>query len=153
MAGQAGIEPPKVFDIRKVKVYVDGTEITGFAPDGFGVTPGAETTMIAGLKGQVGFNVDPSTGAELTLTLKSTSDSNTFLRGKMNTQQEAMGSETPFKPMLIEIIVDDGWEGAFGFKRKVLEYAVITKWPDYETDEKESPDLEWGFMGYGYKEE
>jgi hypothetical protein len=152
MADQ-GVEAPKVFDIRRVTLKIADKVIVGIAPDGFGITPSAETTLIAGLKGEVGFNVDPSSGAEATVTLKSVSESNEVLRQLLNAQREAMSSDAPFKPFKFEVIVDPGWEDAFGFKRKVIDYCVITKWPEFATNEKEAPNLEWGFMGYGYKEE
>jgi hypothetical protein len=148
-----GAETPKVYDVRRVTLKIGGEVITGLAPDGFGISPTAETTLISGLKGEVGFNVDPSSGAEATVTLKSVSDSNEYLRQLLNKQREAMQSDSPFEPFKFEVIVDPGWDRAFGFKTKRIEYCVITKWPDFATDEKEAPDYEWGFMGYGYKEE
>jgi len=145
-------EAPKVFDVRRVNLYIGEKKITGIAPAGFGITPSAETTIIMGLKGECGFSVDPSSAAEATLTLKSVSDSNDVLRDLLNKQQKALESTEPFAPFEFRVEVEAGYEKAFGFKSKKIKYAVITKWPEFATDEKNAPDYEWGFAGYGYEE-
>ncbi len=148
------VSDPKVFDITKVHLWLTHPakpaelgEVTEMGTDGFGVTPTAEHTLIDGLKGEVGLNVDPKSGCEGTINLKSTSPWNAALRAIKNEQN--VGNHTPMK---VEVIVDDDFVDAFGFAKKTVLHAFITKWPEFATDEKESPNMEWGFVGYGYSE-
>jgi len=151
------VDAPKVYDVRHVKCVIRyhanvGTdvgpiELTGLAPDGFGITPAAEATAIKGLAGEVGFNIDPSTAAEATITLKSTSPNVPDLFNIIDRQN----TDDPPGYVSLDIIVDPGHEGAFGFSRLILEYAMFTKYPEFATDEKEAPDIEFTLIGYNFR--
>ena len=148
-------QEPQVFDIGRAKVIVDGVEITGVSEDGFGITPTQENTIIKGLVGEIGVNIDPNDGVEATVSLKTTSPSNEFLR-ELKKQQAAREKG----PVQFEIQIDptevDGvavHQKAHGFAKKGMVYAWIMKWPEYKTDGKEAPSMEWEFVGYGYFEE
>lgn len=149
------VEEPQVFDIKKAKIIIHGTEITGISEDGFGITPTQENTIIMGLKGEVGVNVDPMSGAEATVSLRSTSPSNEFLRD-LKKKQDAR----ELGPVQLEFQIDPTevagvavHQKAHGYSKRGMVYAWITKWPEYSTDGKESPAIEWQFVGYGYYEE
>lgn len=159
----------KVYNVKHVNFYLDniywgqdddplqGIEIVGVAPDGFGVTPTAETRIIPGLKGEQGFSVDPSNGAEISLTVKSTSDSlheRDDFPGllKLYTLQQR-GSLAPFT-VRIEVTQDEETSGtkaqdAFGFSSIVVENVMFVNYAPFETDEREAPDFEFEFIGYG----
>ena len=66
---------PNVFDINHCQCKVDGQSLVDIGPDGFGITPGGEHSVIEGLKGELGFSIDPSTAATGTVQLKTTSES------------------------------------------------------------------------------
>ena len=149
------VDEPQVYDVSRAKIIVDGTEITGFGEDGFGITPTQEHTIIQGLVGEQGVNVDPKSGAEATVALKSVSPSNSFLR-ELKTQQDARTKG----PVQFEVQIDPTevagipvHQRAHGFARRGMTYAWIMKWPEYTTDGKEAPTIEWEFVGYGYFEE
>ena len=147
---------PRVYDIRKAKLQIiqdypgvntgDG-EVTGIGEDGYGITPQSEVTCITGLTGEHGFNMDPSTMAEATISLQSTSDWNDILRQMYNQQQIA---PLDFQ-MTIE--VSEEFQSAYGFSKKGLTHCMIVAPPEHATDGKESPQYEWKIVGYGYFEE
>ncbi len=148
----AELVDPTVYDIDDVELRINDKVITGLAPDGFGLTPGGETTLIAGLKGEQGFNIDPSSMAEATVTLKTGSPSNDVLRDIWRRQT---GLETPgdrLGPVPFVIEAKPGKEAAIGFRERGMQHAMVTKAPEWSTDEKEAPDVEWTFVGYGYFE-
>jgi len=136
---------PAVYDIRKATLKINGVIIEGIGEDGYGITPSGETTLITGLFGENGFNVDPSTGAEATVNLQSTSPSNEMLT-LLKKVQDA-GTQQPFT---FEIIVDYEFVEAFGFKSQIINYCLIVGWPEHESS-KESNQYEWKFIGYGYE--
>ena len=45
---------------------------------------------------------------------------------------------------------DTSFASAFGFTSMKLQYAFITKLPEYMIDSKESPTVEWTFIGYNF---
>ena len=141
-------EQPKVFDIKKCEVRVNGVKMTDIAPDGFGISPLNEVTIIDGLQGPVGFNMDPTTAVEATITLKSTSPEHATLREISQKQQQGL-----LGPIALEVVVEPGFVSAFGFAKKSIPFAMIKSPAELETDEKESPDYEYNFIGYGYTEE
>lgn len=138
------VTEPTVYDIKDVDCFIGDTKITQYAPGGISVAPGAEDTLIKGLKGEVGFNIDPSTAAEITVVLKSTSPQVSFLSNLWNGQVNAH-SVTKIK--IVSINSD-----ATGFSEIVLEYAMLASPPTKATNEKESPDFSFRFIGYGYRE-
>ena len=140
-----------VFDITKVtltvaKVNTDGTAgeslgaVDNLGTDGFGFSPAGENTLIEGLLGPKGFNIDPSTATEITVTLKSSSSFNKKF-------YDAWKDKTMLK---FTIASDDpdmsGWESV------VLSFVMVVKPAEFATSEKEMPDREWSFTGYGYEE-
>jgi len=135
---------PAVYDIRDIDVYVGDRKITEFAPGGLTVTPSPENTLIKGLKGEVGFNIDPSTAAEVTLRLKSTSPEVEYLKGLWNAQLQGH--------RVTSIRITSAAPSAMGFSEIVIEYAMMSKPPEFSTNEKEAPDIEFSFIGYGYRE-
>lgn len=138
---------PKVYDVTKAVFKVNGQEMVDVSPDGFGITPNTEHTLIEGLTGEQGFNRDPSTAGEATLSLKANSESNQFLEDLFREQR--LGTTGPVS---VEIAVDDDYTTAFGFKTKKMAFAFIQKPAAFESDGKESPTIEWTFIGYGYAE-
>jgi len=140
--------PYRVYDISKCKVYVDGTEIDGLSEEGFGITPEAENTLIKGLTGDIGFNIDPSDAAMCVINLKSSSPSHTVLNDIYN--QQNAGTKGPVE-VIIEVETD--WILAFGFRSRKISYAYVQKPSPFETDGKESPDIEYTLIGFGYIEE
>lgn len=143
---------PAVYDVRDVELRINEQLIEGLAPDGFGITPGGETTLIAGLIGEQGFNIDPSSMAEATVTLKTSSPSNDVLRDLWRRQT---GLENPTErtgPVPFEIKAKPGKAAAVGFQRRGMQSSMIVKAPEWSTDEKEAPDVEWTFVGFGYFE-
>jgi len=141
-------DTPKIFDIRHAEFHVDGKNITGIGEDGFGITPATESTIIKGLHGEVGFNMDPSSGGEGSVTLKSTSPDNQHLLEIWQKQYQGV-----LGPIPIEITIIPGHEGEFGFRKVGVKWAMIVKPPEFTTDEKEAPSYEWSFVGYGYYQE
>lgn len=138
----------KVYDIRGAECRVDGREMTDVATDGFSISPSAETVIIPGLVGEAGFAKDPSSGAEATVNLNSTSPENAFLRQLKQLQDE--GSKGP---VTLEIIVKPDFVESFGFKRKGMRFAMLQNFSAFETSEKEAPTYEYTFIGYGFSEE
>lgn len=138
---------PQVFDIKQCRCEVNGRQMTGIASDGYGITPKAESTVIPGLIGEAGFNIDPSTMAEASVSLNAASPENAYLRDIINKQQT--GSQGPVS---FEIIVDDAFIDGFGFKTKGMKFAMVSMFPEFKTDEKSAPVYEYKFVGYGYQE-
>lgn len=143
---------PAVYDVRDVELRINDQLMTGFAPDGYGITPGGETTLIAGLLGEQGFNVDPSTMAEATVTLKTNSASNDALRDIWRRQSGLENPGDRLGPVPFVIKAKPGKEDSVGFKEKGMQYAMVTKPPEWATDEKEAPNVEWSLVGFGYYE-
>lgn len=149
------LDEPQVYDVSRAKVIINGEPMKGISEDGFGITPTQENSIIKGLTGEIGVNIDPTSGAEATVSLKSTSLSNEFLRELKKQQDERL-----IGPVLFEIQIDptevDGvpvHQKAHGFINKGMTYAWIMKWPEHSTDGHESPSIEWEFVGYGYFED
>lgn len=155
----------KVYNVEKVDFKITGLEnadgidnigsVSGIAEDGFGITPTSETEVIPGLKGEQGFSVDPSTGAEGSLTLKSTSPNIDDMIELYNGQQD--GSVPPFT---IEITVEtnESENGtnpaeAFGFSSMTVDNAMLVSYAPFETDTRAAPDYEFEFVGYGFNVE
>jgi len=126
--------------------------IVGIAEDGFGVTPTAETATIPAIKGEQGFSVDPSNGAEISLTLVSTSESVPAMIELHTLQQQ--GKLPPFE---IRVEVADDPDAltkpskAFGFRSIIVENAMLVNYAPFETDTREAPNYEFEMVGYGYK--
>jgi len=148
MALNEATNPYRVYDISKVSIYVDGNEIVGLSEDGFGITPEAENTLIKGLTGDIGFNIDPSDAAMCTINLKSSSPSHTVLNDIYNQQKQGLKG-----PVTVLVEVDAEWILAFGFRKRTINYAYIQKATPFETDGKESPDIEYMMIGFGYVED
>jgi len=147
---QNELQEPEIYDVRKVELWINGQQITGIGEDGFGITPSQETTLIKGLKGEGGFSMDPTSAAEATVSLLSTSPSNEYLR-KILAQQSPPGNADAPVPFLFEAKVKAGYEAAFGYSFKKIQYCMIVGPPELVT-EKEAPQYEWKFVGYGYDE-
>lgn len=143
---------PKIFDVRHAEFHVivggETKNIVGIGEDGFGISPTTESTIIRGLHGEVGFNMDPSSGGEGSVALKSTSPDNSYLLDIW--QKQYLGE---LGPIAIEIMIKPGHEEEFGFRKVGVKFAMIVKPPEFRTDEKEAPSYEWSFVGYGYYQE
>lgn len=122
--------------------------MTGVSPDGYGITPKAESSVIPGLTGEAGFNIDPSTMAEASVSLNAASPENSYLRDIIKKQQT--GDQGP---VTFAIIVEDAFKEGFGFKSKTLKFAMVSMYPEFKTDQKNAPTYEYKFVGYGYEEE
>jgi len=48
------------------------------------------------------------------------------------------------------VIPDPGYEHLFGFSSLKIAQAYITKFPEWATDEKEAPNVEWTLIGWGF---
>lgn len=156
----------KVFNVERVDFIIDVNvpddedvdpskvnPVVGISEDGFGITPTAETAIIPALKGEEGFSVDPSNGAEISLALVSTSESIPTMIDLYRLQQE--GRLPPFE---IRVEVDEPEEGdltepgkAFGFQKIVVANCMFVNYAPFETDGREAPNYEFEFVGYGYK--
>lgn len=142
----------KNVDFKIISEQLDSSELTvaGISEEGFGVTPTAETETIPGLKGEEGFSVDPSKGAEISLTLKSTSDVIPDLIDLYNKQQD--GNLAPFE-ISVEVNTNEtggtNAQEAFGFSSIVVENAMFVNYAPFETDTRSAPDYEFEFAGYG----
>jgi len=145
------------FSIRNVSTGGSTVEVgklqpvEGISSEGFGITPTSETEIIEGLKGEEGFSVDPSDGAEISLTLKSTSPSIKSMIQLYNEQQD--GNLAPFT---IEVTVSSADEtggtnaqAAFGFSKIVVQNVMLQSYAAFETDDQSAPDYEFEMMGYG----
>jgi hypothetical protein len=141
------VETAQVFNIKKVTCTIGGKPMTGVAPEGFGITPASESSVIDGLVSEVGFNVDTSTKAEATIALNASSPENDYLRGLIEQAKE--GSLTP---VTFVISVESGFETAYGFKVKGMHFAMPQGFPEFKTDKKNAPVYVYKFSGYGYYE-
>jgi len=112
--------------------------ITDIGEDGFGITPGGENTVMQGLNGPIGFNIDPATSGEAALNVKPSSNVNPFLY------------EAYQKNYVLKFTIH-GDVNKHGFKYKQLGKCVVQKPPEISV-QKEFPDLTWTFVGYEYKE-
>jgi len=120
---------------------IDGTiNPTKISADGFGITPESEHTVIEGLKGEHGFNIDPSTQATATISLLSISP-------EIEDFREIWKNDLIVK---VEITSED--QEAVGFSSKKIKHAMITTPPEFTTDEEEAPAVEFEFVGYGFDE-
>ena len=128
------------FDIKQVDCLVDGEPVVELGPDGFGITPGAEHTNIEGLMGELGFNIDPSTAAEGSVSLKSISSSFKALHTLWINKTE----------FVFSIKAKKGKEALVGFKEIKMEHAIFAKAPEWKTNGKEAPDVTFGVAGYGF---
>ena len=128
------------FDIKKVDCFVGDEKIVDAGPDGFGIIPGSEHTNIEGLMGELGFNIDPSTAAEGSVSLKSISSS-------FKTLHALWKNKTEFK---FSIKAQQGSEALVGFKEIYMEHAIFAKAPEWKTNGKEAPDVTFGVAGYGF---
>ena len=140
-------QEPQVFDIKKARCEVNGRPMTGIGSDGYGITPKAEMTVIPGLTGESGFNIDPSTMAEAVVSLNAASPENAYLRDIINKQMT--GDQGPVS---FEIIVNEHFIAGFGYKTKGMKFAMVSMYPEFKTDEKTAPVYEYRFVGYGYYE-
>ena len=128
---------PKIFDISKCKAYVDGIELVEIG-SGIGITPKRETKVIDSLYGPVGFNMDPNTGAEVTISLLSTSASNDKMRSISNSQK------------VVSVSVKSADKAATGFEEISVDY-VIFQHADKKL-EGDAPTYEYKGVGYGFGE-
>lgn len=71
----------QVYDARKIKVYIDGREITGFSPDSkVTITPAGEgSNRQVGTDGEVVMSIDVDNTFDIQLSLLQSSKSNDFL--------------------------------------------------------------------------
>lgn len=134
------VQQPFVFNIEQVDCLVDGEPVVDVSGDGFGISPISELTRIEGLKGDLGFNVDPSTAAEGSVSLKSISPSLKRLIGLWK-------NRTIFK---FSVKAKQGFETSLGFKEMFIQYAVMQKSPEFKTDGKEAPAMVFPVIGYGF---
>lgn len=128
------------FDIKQVDCFVGDTKVVDLGPDGFGITPGAEHTNIEGLMGELGFNIDPSSAAEGSVSLKSISSSFKALHTLWKNKTE----------FVFSIKAKQGSETLVGFKEIKMEHAIFAKAPEWKTNGKEAPDVTFGVAGYGF---
>lgn len=128
------------FDIKQVDCFVGNTKVVELGPDGFGITPGAEHTNIEGLMGELGFNIDPSTAAEGSVSLKSISSSFKALHTLWINKTE----------FVFSIKAKQGKDNLVGFKEIKMEHAIFAKAPEWKTNGKEAPDVTFGVAGYGF---
>jgi hypothetical protein len=148
MALNEATYPYRVYDVSKVKVYVDNQLIEGLSEDGFGITPEAENTLIKGLAGDIGFNIDPSNAATCVINLKSSSMSHQLLNDIYNKQKAGLKG-----PVEVKIEVAPDWVLAFGYRKRVISYAFVQKATPFETDGKEAPSIDYTLIGFKYYEE
>jgi hypothetical protein len=139
MAEECGV----IYDINKVHLYVGerGKEeqpIKDLSPDGFGISPTGESALIEGLTGFLGFSIDPRTGAEATISLKSTSPSNEFLRGLIG------------KVITVRVLSDNS--KITGFKERKIDCAMIRSPSEFATEGKDSPNIVYNIIGFNYTE-
>ena len=100
-----------------------------------------ENTMITGLQGELGFNIDPSSAATGSIQLKSVSSSMKKLIDLWNNK----------KVFVFSIKPNAGYEKVFGFKEMKIAHAIITKPPEWTTEGKESPNCTFSIGGYGFE--
>lgn len=128
------------YDVKQVQCLVDGDPVVDIGTDGFGITPGSEHTNIEGLMGELGFNIDPSTAAEGSISLKSISSSFKRLHGLWKNKTE----------FVFSIKAKKGKETLVGFKEIKMEHAIFAKAPEWKTNGKEAPDVTLPVAGYGF---
>lgn len=128
---------PRIFDIKKCKAYVDGVEMADIG-SGIGITPKRETKVIESLYGEVGFNVDPKTGAEVTINLLATSPSNTKMRAIANAQK------------VVPVSIKSADPDATGFEEISVDYVIFQH--AEKKLEGEAPAFEYKGVGYGFGE-
>jgi hypothetical protein len=128
---------PKIFDISKCKVYVDGVEMVDIG-SGIGITPKRATKVIDSLYGPVGFNIDPNTGAEVTLSLLSTSSSNDKMRAIANSQK------------VVSVSIKSADTAATGFGEISVDYVIFQH--AEKKLEGDAPTYEYKGVGYGFGE-
>ena len=127
----------RIYDISSCKAYVDGIEMVDIG-DGVGITPKREPKVVTALKGEVGFSIDPSTGADVTISLLATSESNAKMRALAEAQ----------KAVQVSIRSEDS--DATGFEEISVDY-VIFMFAEKKL-EAEAPTYEYKGVGYGYSE-
>jgi len=127
----------KIFDIKKCAVYVDGVMMVDIG-DGIGITPKRETKVIESLYGEIGFSLDPSTAADVTISLKSTSESNTKMRAVAEAQ----------KVVAVSIKSEDS--DATGFEEIGVDYVIFQH--AEKKMEGEAGTYEYKGSGYGFSE-
>jgi len=156
----------KVFDIQHIDFYIEipdgehgydgvfvgGAPVEGIAEDGFGISPTSETDVIEALKGIEGFSVDPSNGAEGSLTLVSTSP---HMQDMIDIHNEQQAGELP--PFEIRVEVSSSGETggvnaqkATGFSKITVSNAMFVSMADFETDGRDAPTYEFEFVGFGF---
>lgn len=158
------VDTGKVYNVKHVDFHIRNIEaggaaidtgklqpVQGISSEGFGITPTSETEIIEGLKGEEGFSVDPSDGAEVSLTLKSTSPSLKSMIQLYNEQQD--GNLAPFT---VEVVVSSSEETggtnaqeAFGFSKIIVQNCMLVSYASFETDDQSAPDYEFEMIGYG----
>jgi len=134
------LECGQMYNIKDVMCMVGEHQVQDASEDGFGITPGAENTTLKGLQGELGFNIDPSTAATGMVSLKVISPS-------MKILTELWKNNSTFR---FEIKTQKGKEEHLGFKSIYINCAIISTAPEYKTDGKEAPSVEWKIVGYGF---
>lgn len=127
----------RIYDISSCKVYVDGVEMVDIG-DGLGITPKKEAKIVSSLYGEVGFSLDPSTGADVTISLLATSESNSKMRALAESQK------------VVQVSIKSEDSDATGFEEISVDY-VIFKFAEKKL-EAEAPTYEYVGIGYGYAE-
>lgn len=127
----------RIYDIREISVYIDGVLQVDIG-DGFGITPKREAKVVMALQGEVGFSLDPSTGADITHSLLATSESNAQMRNLAASQ----------KVVSVRVVSND--PDSTGFEEISVDYAIF-KFAE-KTLEAEAPTYEYTGIGYGYDE-
>lgn len=128
----------RIYDIKNWSVYVDGVEMVDVG-DGIGITPKREAKLIESLTGEVGFSMDPTTAADVTISLLATSESNTKMRQIANSQ----------KPVSVSIRSSD--PDSTGVEEISVDYAIFQH--AEKKMEKEAPTYEYKTSAaYGYQE-
>lgn len=127
----------RVYDIRNCKIYVDGVEIID-AGEGIGITPKRENKLIGTPWGEVGFSLDPSTAADVTISLKATSPSNTKMR------------EIAAAQKVVPVSIKSEDKDATGFEEIGVDYCIFS--PAEKKLEAEAPTYEYKGAGFGFNE-
>lgn len=113
--------------------------IDDIAPDGFGITPGGENTLIEGLNGPLGFNIDPSSQGEATLALKPSSSTIKALYES-------------FKNSYVLVFSIDASNSDLDFQTRKLGKCILQQPAEISVSGKEEPDVVFTFIGYDYEE-
>ena len=127
----------RTYDVNSIKAYVDGTEIMDIG-EGVGITPTKEPKIISSLYGEVGFSLDPSTGADVTISLLATSESNSKMRAVAEAQK------------IVSVSIKSEDSDATGFSEISVDN-VIFQFAEKKI-EGEAPTYEYKGTGYGYNE-